>query len=222
MTLPKITIVLGSERPPKTDEELAQLNVPLKEQLAAAAESRAIMVAAIRKRIVAAAPDMERLIDDLAELAFRDQENRKRAKERRQEKKERRHDDAYLPAVRTVDGGPPMDVILKQSFAGDKEAGAPVNLQVMYYTEASANALRARTIATTGGAGRAAKFRPLEEETIRLYLAKEWKSVPDAALEITPIIVAMSKRGNGDLVDATTKPLEWIRAYNRAKKSNPS
>jgi hypothetical protein len=218
--LPKTTIVIGSERPRKTDEELAQLNVPLKEQFAAAAKVRAIKVAAIRKNIVAAAPDTEQLIDDLAELAFRDQENRKRAKERRQEMKERRHDDAYLPAVMTVDDGPPMDVILKRTR--DKEAGALVNLEVMYYTEASANALRARKIATTGGAGRAAKFKPLEDETIRLYLAKEWKSVPDAALEITPIIVAMSKRGNGDLVDATTKPLEWIRAYNRAKKSNPS
>ena len=88
----------------------------------------------------------------------------------------------------------------------------------MYYTEASADALRARKIAKTGGAGRAAKFKPLEDETIRLYLAKKWKSVPDAAFEITPIIVAMSKGGKGDLVKATTKPLEWIRSYNKTNK----
>jgi hypothetical protein len=76
--------------------------------------------------------------------------------------------------------------------------------------------------ALSGAAIRAAKFKILETETIRLYEAGKWESAPAAALEITPKIVAMSKNGNGDLMATTTKPLEWIRAHNKRKKSNPS
>lgn len=72
--------------------------------------------------------------------------------------------------------------------------------------------------AKNGGAARSAQFLALEEETIRLFKAGKWTSVPKAALEITPKIVAMSKKGNGELSDATTKPLEWIRKYNRLAK----
>jgi len=76
-------------------------------------------------------------------------------------------------------------------------------------------------LAKSGGAGRSAKFKMLEAETIRLYELGKWKSVPIAAQEITPKIVALSKNGNGDLLPSTTKPLEWIRAFKKSQKSNP-
>jgi hypothetical protein len=77
---------------------------------------------------------------------------------------------------------------------------------------------RAKKVAKTGGEGRASKYKTLEQETIRLYLSREWDSVPSAAQEITPLIVKMSKNGAGDLLPTTTKPLQWIRAFNRARK----
>ena len=77
-------------------------------------------------------------------------------------------------------------------------------------------------IAKKGGIGRAAKFKKLEAETIKLYNAGNWKSLPEAALAITPKIVALSKNCNGDLSPTTTKPLEWIRAYVKTQKSNLS
>lgn len=77
-------------------------------------------------------------------------------------------------------------------------------------------------VAKAGGDGRAAKFKRLEAETISLYKAGTWASVPDAALTITPIIVKMSSRGNGDLKPSTTKPLEWIRAHVKSEKDSPS
>jgi hypothetical protein len=81
---------------------------------------------------------------------------------------------------------------------------------------------RASEIAKAGGDGKAAKYKALEAETLRRYSAQDWPSVPAAALEITPHIVAMSKNGLGDLMPSTTKPLEWIRAYKRAQKNKPS
>lgn len=69
---------------------------------------------------------------------------------------------------------------------------------------------------------RAEKFKSLEAETIRLYESGKWASVPLAAAEITPKIVAMSRNRNGDLLPSTTKPLEWIRAHNKKKKNSPS
>lgn len=77
-------------------------------------------------------------------------------------------------------------------------------------------------LAKSGGAGRSAKFKILEAETVRLYELGNWKSVPIAAQEITPKIIALSKNGNGDLLSSTTKPLEWIRAFRKSKKSNIS
>ena len=77
--------------------------------------------------------------------------------------------------------------------------------------------MRAAEIARSGGEGRAAKYKALEAETIRLYLEKKW-SAPEAAREITPQIVALSKNGGGDLAPTTQKPLEWIRAYIRGQK----
>lgn len=72
--------------------------------------------------------------------------------------------------------------------------------------------------AKKGGDARANLFDKLEEETIRLYVEGNWKSAPEAALEITPLIVQMLKNGNGDLAPTTTKPLAWIRAYKRQEK----
>lgn len=78
--------------------------------------------------------------------------------------------------------------------------------------------MRAAEIAKSGGDGRSAKYKALEAETIRLYVAGEWASTPAAAQEITPKIVALSKKGAGDLAPTTQKPLEWIRAHVRSQK----
>jgi hypothetical protein len=91
----------------------------------------------------------------------------------------------------------------------------------IYHPLEQANSYISKKRAALGGSGRAKNFRPLQNETIRLYLEKSWRSVPDAAMAITPKIVAMSKGGNGDLAPTTTKPLEWIRAYKKGLKSGP-
>lgn len=72
--------------------------------------------------------------------------------------------------------------------------------------------------ARLGGLGRTAKLEALEVETIRLYKAGTWRSAPLAAENITPLIVEMSKNGNGDLLPSTGKPLAWIRAHIKATK----
>lgn len=77
---------------------------------------------------------------------------------------------------------------------------------------------KSQSIAKIGGDTRSSKFKKLQSETIRLYKLGTWKSVPIAAQEITPSIVEFSKKGNGDLLPSTKKPLEWIREYERAKK----
>ena len=76
--------------------------------------------------------------------------------------------------------------------------------------------------AKKGGDGKAAKYEALEAETIRLYLEGNWSSVPVASLEITPKIVALSKTLGVNLFASSTKPLEWIRAYKKAKKKEAS
>lgn len=76
----------------------------------------------------------------------------------------------------------------------------------------------AKKIRSKGGRSRAAPFDKLKEETIRLYEAGQWDSVPLAAAEITPKIVQMSKTiGGQPLFPSTGKPLAWIRAHNRNK-----
>ncbi|HEY0489314.1 MAG TPA: hypothetical protein VGD30_07380 [Telluria sp.] len=203
ITLPSLQISM-------TDEQAAQS----KKDFTASQEARANRVTAIRATIAKATLDREQLIDRLAEMVYRDEEHRAfRAKQRQ----ERANSDRYLPAMLQVKVGPPVEVILKKA-ANKNPPDATDDSWEPYYTAEAANARRARAISTKGGEGRAAKFKRLEDETIRLYLAKKWTSVPDAALEITPIIVAMSKKGNGDLANTTTKPLEWIRAYKKAKK----
>lgn len=69
------------------------------------------------------------------------------------------------------------------------------------------------SIARSGGAGRAAKLKVLEAETIRLYKAGKWDSTPLAAQAIAPAIIALSAKEGPKLTASTTKPLEWIRAY---------
>ena len=84
-------------------------------------------------------------------------------------------------------------------------------------------------IAQLGGKGRAAKYDEDKAETIRLYeagkVAGKWETgrhhVPDAALEITPQIVAFS-RGKGNLVATTTMPKSWIKEHLKRCESSPS
>lgn len=84
-----------------------------------------------------------------------------------------------------------------------------------------------KEISNKGGAATAAKYAPLIAETERLYelglKGSGWKSAPDAALKITPKIVALSKIGTSrhapvNLLDSTTKPLEWIRKHIKKSK----
>jgi len=86
---------------------------------------------------------------------------------------------------------------------------------------------RPSQIAKSGGKGRAAKFDDARAETIRLYeqgkAAGKWQTgrhhVPDAALEITPQIVAFSK-GKSNLLPTTDMPKKWIRAYLKHGKNS--
>lgn len=84
-----------------------------------------------------------------------------------------------------------------------------------------------KAISKKGGDATAAKITPLIEKTEQLYEIglKEgrWKSAPHAAREITPKIVAFSRIGTAlhapvNLLDTTTKPLDWIREYIRKSK----
>ena len=77
---------------------------------------------------------------------------------------------------------------------------------------------KSQSIAKSGGDARSEKYKPLREETIRLFENGTWASVPLAAMDITPNIVALSKNGNGHLGPTTTKPLEWIREHKKLKK----
>lgn len=93
-----------------------------------------------------------------------------------------------------------------------------------------------RDVAKSGGMGRAAKLKVVEEETIRLYKARieqrnsrttppkggKREGVPQIAHEITPLIVEFSRQNGTNLLSTTIKPLEWIRAYVKTAKSNLS
>ena len=70
---------------------------------------------------------------------------------------------------------------------------------------------RPSKVARSGGHGKAAKFKALEAETLRIFNQGKWASATAAAFEITPQIVALSRKGNGDLSPTTLKPLQWIR-----------
>lgn len=74
-------------------------------------------------------------------------------------------------------------------------------------------------VARSGGAGKSAKLDALRAETIRLYSAGKWNSVPLAAQDITPEIVALSIKNGPQLAPTTTKPLEWIRAHKKTLKN---
>lgn len=99
-------------------------------------------------------------------------------------------------------------------------AGVITNLIMM--TKADQKIEQSTKIAEAGGNGRALKFKSLQAATIELYKAGNWPSIPLAALEITPKIIALSKKGNGELVPTTTKPIQWIRAYVKSQKGSPS
>ncbi|WP_426113695.1 hypothetical protein [Massilia sp. PWRC2] len=100
------------------------------------------------------------------------------------------------------------------------KAGVRLLDQLLEYHDEKSSA-----VAKSGGDGRAAKIKALEDETIRLYKlgpdGDAWPTgkshAPTAALEITPKVVAFSK-GRGNLLRTTTKPLEWIRAHLKAVK----
>jgi hypothetical protein len=175
----------------------------------AAFEAKAKRVAEIKAQIVGL--DREQLIDQLAETAYRAEYWRKSFRELRDDP------NRCSPAILQEKGGPEVEVILRKVTEKDPTGETRIWFEP-YYTAEAANARRARSIASKGGQGRAAKLDRLEAETIRLYTTGTWKSVPEAALAITPIIVEMSKDGKGDLFASTTKPLEWIRAYNKAQK----
>ena len=73
----------------------------------------------------------------------------------------------------------------------------------------------AKRVSKTGTDARRAKFTKLQVETIRLYEEGngKWKSAASAARDIAPKIVAMSAKGNGDLVADTPLPVRWIRNH---------
>lgn len=106
-----------------------------------------------------------------------------------------------------------MDELIKLSL----EAELDLSELIINYLDS-----KPKAVAKAGGQGRAAKFASLKAETIRLFNEGSWKSVPTAALAITPKIVAHSKPNNGNLLPTTTKPLEWLREHVKAEKSKPS
>lgn len=98
--------------------------------------------------------------------------------------------------------------------------------ELLIYSQAITKAKEIK-VATSGGRGRSAKFDDARAETIRMYelgkLAGKWQTgrhhVPDAALEITPQVVAFSN-GMANLAPTTTKPKEWIREHIGSKKND--
>jgi hypothetical protein len=178
-----------------------------------------------RKRINEAKEEFNRLNlnrDQLIEIAaqLQDQVREFRLADAKQ-RAEKAESDVYSPVtLKYKDSDIELDTIVRgkpgELFGEDGKI-----LGKIFHPLEQAESYISKKRAALGGSGRARHFKPLEDETIRLYLEKAWKSVPEAAMEITPKIVAMSK-GNGDLAPTTTKPLEWIRAYKKSLKSSPS
>lgn len=106
-----------------------------------------------------------------------------------------------------------LDDVVNECY---EEEAKMFNMQIAHLTN------KPRLVAKTGGDARSALFKALEVETIRLYKLGKWRSLPLAARDITPKIVALSRHGNGDLVETTNKPLEWLRKYVKSEKSRPS
>lgn len=128
------------------------------------------------------------------------------------------HEDA-IEALKACHEVMEFDEVIRISH----EAEAELTSKMLNYLERKPS-----IVAKKGGEGRAAKFRALEAETIRLYKLGQanWPSgrnhAPAAALAITPQIVEFSLKGDGDLSPTTNKPLEWIRSHINAMKNNPS
>ena len=161
--------------------------------------------------------DLERseLVRQVAELTLRVRDLKDIAREAREAK---RNQDTYLP-VTTQFGkdAKQINAVFRVPAHTYLEAGKIAG--TVMYEMADAKYQLGAVLASKGGNGRATKYDQLKKETIRLYELGEWKSVPLAAHEITPKIVALSKNGNGDLFSTTTKPLEWIREYRKSLKN---
>lgn len=179
---------------------------------------KAATIAINKAEIEAAQLTHSQLIDELAKMKwFRDELKTQLTKERaRNEKKD------HITPVKIVNksDNTVLEAWLRKDAKRSAEEGRIVTM--VLFEEETIEKYQAKKRAQEGGKARANLFEKLEKETIRLYVEGKqngkWESVPEAALEITPQIVAMSRHGNGDLSPTTTKPLEWIRAYNRRKK----
>lgn len=101
-------------------------------------------------------------------------------------------------------------------------AGAGDSKVDSFYAHQHDKKMTAKKVAASGGAGRSVKLEALKSETIRLYEEGSWATLPLAAADIRPKIIELSKK-NGPVLSATTnKPLEWLRAHKKSKKSGGS
>lgn len=69
-----------------------------------------------------------------------------------------------------------------------------------------------------GGKAKAGKYKPLRDETIRLYELGSWPTISAAAHEILPKVRQFSKEHNLAQLSLTSKkPFEWISEHLKAK-----
>ncbi|SDE53873.1 hypothetical protein SAMN05428966_10916 [Massilia sp. PDC64] len=163
--------------------------------------------------------------DDLlkltASLILQGQEN---AREHERLRQELRNAGTYYSLVDAMDNpkfsrAGILHVIKEHAARHGDESPAAKSIAKAVAAVESMQKDKAQEIARRGPEVRKAKMELLKAETIKLFEQRKWKSVPAAAHDITPVIVALSKNGNGDLLPTTTKPLEWIRAHkSRPKK----
>nr|WP_314623635.1 hypothetical protein [uncultured Noviherbaspirillum sp.] len=186
----------------------------VREQIEDYKANRAAKIAITKIEIEAMGFSQSQLIAKLAEMDFVNKELRIRIDEM---KKRRSETDSIIPIVMQIKKeGVTLNGYLRKDAKKSAETGKIIS--TLLFEPEEIERYEATKRAQKGGAARAALFNNLEKETIRFYLEREWNSAPEAALEITPLIVQMSRNGNGDLAPTTTKPLAWIRAYNRTKK----
>lgn len=163
-------------------------------------------------------PDYERLLSFAAELKMTcvDQAAEIRKLEKHQELL---HMDQSLLGLLMENALPEPALLSLVDRLADRETDPTMGAmaRAIAFTRLQ-NKNQAKHTARLGGLGKAAKLKALQDATIALYEAGTWPSVPLAAIDITPVVVEMSKNGNGDLAPTTNKPLQWIREYNNAKK----
>lgn len=175
--------------------------------------SRAAKIAATKLEIDAFGLNYAELIEKLAEMDFANKELRQQLEAMREQKSQT---DSIMPIELHMKK---ENITLNAYIRKDaKKSGESGHIFTLLFEPQEIEKYRAKKLAKTGGDARAGAFDKLEQETIRLYREGNWRSVPEAALEITPKIVKMSRNGNGDLAPTTTKPLAWIRAFKRQKK----